>query len=106
MALFIAQLFYPSVHTQKASLQAMHEEIRRASGNKHRALAYGEHTCAIGFESDIPIDQLHSRFSGLGSELFAFLLIEISDAVQGSLDQDTWKWLLPRLPKRAKTNIQ
>lgn len=95
--LYIATLFYPSVKSQKRELEAMLEEIKLASGNRYRALAYGEHTCAIGFETDIEPGQLHSRFANLGTEFFSFLLIEVAAIPQGSMYQEAWQWLYPRL---------
>ena len=100
MALYQLTLFYPNLKDHQRTVQEIRREVELVAGKSYRVLSPGAQVCAIGFETEIPREQLHDRFSGFGSEFFGFLLVEVADTVQGWLSKDVWNWMHTRIPDR------
>lgn len=93
MAFYQITLFYRSLKSEQAAVQAVQREIQLLAGKNFRVLSPGEQVCAIGFSTDKPREYLRSRFEGLGTETFSFLLTEVADMPYGWLSGDTWQWI-------------
>lgn len=94
MALYQLTLFYPSIKAHAATLTRIRSDVEAMSGKNWRVLSAGEQVCAIGFETDVPPEQIRTRLGNFdGIERFEFLLVEVAAVRGGFLGSDVWTWL-------------
>ena len=97
MALYQLTLFYPNLAKHAATVRRIRSEVEAVAGKNWRVLSAGEQVCGIAFVSELEKSVLRERLTGFdGIEQFQFLLIEVSEVVQGYMSKDVWQWLKSR----------
>jgi hypothetical protein len=94
VALYQLTLFYPSLAKHAQTVRRIRSEVEAVAGRNWRVLSAGEQVCGIAFETELEKSVLRERLTGFnGIEQFQFLLVEVSEVVQGYMSQDVWQWL-------------
>ena len=94
MALYQLTLFYPSLAKHAQTVRKIRTVVEAVSGKNWRVLSAGEQVCGIAFETTLEPAVLRERLTGFdGIEQFQFLLVEVSEVVQGYMSKDLWQWL-------------
>ena len=94
MALYQLTLFYPSLAKHAQTVRRMKTEVEAVAGKNWRVLSAGEQVCGIAFATTVEPAVLRDRLTGFdGIEQFQFLLVEVSEVVQGYMSKDVWQWL-------------
>jgi hypothetical protein len=97
VALYQLTLFYPSLAKHAQTVRRMKTEVEAVAGKNWRVLSAGEQVCGIAFVTALDTAALRERLTGFdGIEQFQFLLVEVSEVVQGYMSKDVWQWLSSR----------
>lgn len=97
---YLLSLFYSSIKENQSLVKNAQAEVTSLCGRDYELLGFGEHTCAIAFSTEVPVESLKARFAKIQGEKLHVVLVRVDSVVGGATYKKAWRWFSRHLPSR------
>lgn len=98
-AVYIWNLYYPSVAEVRPTIEEARRAIASLSARNYQVVGYGSHIVSIAFESPLSHEQIVRELQHVHDEKLGSLLFQANAVLVGVGQPPTLEWLQARLPR-------